>query len=500
MNVEKKKWVPTPLTGVAIPSLLTAPLFLLGLASLLSIGVYALIFMRAAPLLSLFNRPLLDLRVLSQGSTSIRMDLVLGYVALAALYAAGGWAARRANGRLAWGIVLGGALVAGAFLLLQYPYDAADIFDNIMHGRILGMYAANPFFQVGSNFKADPFYPYMAWPSSPSAYGPLWELMAGGLARLTGNSILVNTLAFKLLPGAFLAGSVALVALLLHDVAPERALSGVWLLAWNPLVLVETLGDGHNDAAMVFFILAAVLALARKRYVWAVLAIVAGGLVKFIPVLLLPAVMWIALRDLPGRRPRARFLLLAGAGGLLLVAALYAPFWKGFSTLGINRHTSMFTSSLPSMIYYTVLPQLGAQTAGKVVSLSAAGLTAVFALWMAFRYGKQRGPDAEAPWLRFTRASIGILLFYLLVTCPWFQHWYAVWPVGLAVLLPDRALMGLILGISFLVLAKPMILAPPLLWTRPLPPVSWRELRLSSGLMVLPWLGSAALLLRRKWI
>ena len=55
------------------------------------------------------------------------------------LYWLGVRAAQRAQGRVAWLVVLGGALVSGGLLLWMYPIDAADIFDNIMHGRILGV-------------------------------------------------------------------------------------------------------------------------------------------------------------------------------------------------------------------------------------------------------------------------------------------------------------------------------------------------------------------------
>jgi hypothetical protein len=54
----------------------------------------------------------------------------------------------------------------------MYPIDAADIFDNIIHGRIWGVYGANPFQQVAQDFQNDPFYHYVAWRRTTSAYGP----------------------------------------------------------------------------------------------------------------------------------------------------------------------------------------------------------------------------------------------------------------------------------------------------------------------------------------
>jgi alpha-1,6-mannosyltransferase len=152
----------------------------------------------------------------------------------------------------------------------------------------LGVYGGNPFLPATSQFATDPFYEYIAWKGWPSAYGPGWETMAALVARLAGNGVVANVLAFKMLPGAFLCARLGLVALTLREKAPQHALASTLLLAWNPIVLFEIWGNGHNDMAMVFWMLVAALALSRRRYTLATLALVAGALVKFIPVLLIP--------------------------------------------------------------------------------------------------------------------------------------------------------------------------------------------------------------------
>jgi hypothetical protein len=63
------------------------------------------------------------------------------------------------------------------------------------------------------------------------------EALAGIAARLVGDGVLANVLAFKLLGGFFWADSVGLVALILRQVAPQPVLAGVILLAWNPVIL-----------------------------------------------------------------------------------------------------------------------------------------------------------------------------------------------------------------------------------------------------------------------
>ncbi len=70
-------------------------------------------------------------------------------------------------------------------------------------------------------------------------------------------------------------------------------------------------------------------------------------------------------------------------------------------------------------------------------------------------------------------------MFYLLLTCLWFQQWYALWPLGFAALLSPGHAARLGALFSYTVQTKPLIFGPLFLWIRPLPPASAIE----------PWLG-----------
>ena len=502
-------------------------------AGALSVLCYWWFFVRPIGLLDLAQRPLQDLFKLSLTDPGAHGRIIAGYLSLGALYWLGWRAAQRIerkDARAAWIIVAASALTAAATLLFMYPFGAADLFDNIMHGRILGVYGGNPFTEPAVQFSADPIYPFTAWRRAPSAYGPAWEALAGGVAWLVnqigGASIVANAVAFKLLGGAFLAASVAVVALVLRRKAPERALAGVVLLAWNPVILVETLGNGHNDIAMIFWVLAAAWALVGGRYTLAVLALVVGALVKFVPVLMLPAALLVAWRDVGRERketgerrkpggtsrtvsrftfhvsrftfhvprftPRLRFLILTSLAAAALILLFYVPFWQGVETLSIERRQALFTSSLPAAAWAALLPSLGKELAGQRVSTVAVALTALFALWQGVQAWRDRS------WLGFTRASFNIIMFYLLITCLWFQSWYAVWPLGLAALLPPGHAARLAALFGYVALAKPLFFEPLWLWQRPLPPKEWRELRLGPALMALPILYALAVLVNSR--
>jgi alpha-1,6-mannosyltransferase len=469
-------------TSKALTPSSVATIVLTGVAGL-NFLIYLFAFVYPYNLFKLYSYPHLGVRRFAQDNPMVIWWLASVFVIQCGLYWLGWRSAQHAKGRIAWFIVLGGALAFSVVLLFMYPFDAADIFDYIMRGRILGVYGANPFQDVAEQFISDPFYPYVTWRRLPSPYGPVWEILAGGTARMSGDSIIANVLAFKLVSGIFTIASIALVALILRRTAPERALAGVTLLAWNPVVLSVTLGNGHNDITIVFCMLAAVWALIQQRYTLAILALVLGTLFKFIPLLLLPAACLIALRTLPNTRARVRFLGVTTLAVVAVIILTYGPFWYGLETLqGLNRQSLFFTASLPAFFYTWLWPTLGRDQAAFIVNLITTSLTVLFVLWQSWHTWR------DPSWLRFCQVAVNIFLFYLLLTCSWFQQWYTIWPLGMATLLPSgpTVYLAMILG-GYAVLSKQMIFGPLIFGAHPLPE-KWREIWFGPTVLGLPWL------------
>jgi alpha-1,6-mannosyltransferase len=455
---------------------------LLGLA-VLSALIYWFGLTQPYHLFDLYQQPLLDLRKLTEGYPEKLWPLVIEFVILFALYLTAWQIVRRTQTRSIWLIIIGSAIIFSVSLLFMYPYDAADIFDNIMHGRILSVYGANPFRDVAVQFPADPFLPYVAWRKSISAYGPGWEIIAGLSARLAGNDLLTNVFVFKLVLAGFMAGCAGLIAAILRRLAPDRVLAGVVLFLWNPVVVYETIGQGHNDVAMLFWMLLAVWLLLQKRYTLTIVALLIGMLFKYIPVLFIPAALAIALRDLGTTRSRWRYLGVTAIVSIALVVLAYAPFWNGLETLSITRRTNLYTTSLPAVAFNLLMLSVSKVDAARTVSLTALTITALAALIVAWRAWRDRSE------LSFTRSMFTLTAFYLLLTVPWFHAWYAVWIIGLAALLPIGHAVRFALLFSFAVLSKPLIFGPQLLWpTRPPEESRLIEVYLGPLVLALPWL------------
>jgi hypothetical protein len=258
------------------------------------------------------------------------------------------------------------------------------------------------------------------------------------------------------------------------------------LIAWNPVILYETLGQGHNDVAMVFWILLATWWLSRGRRLLAILALVAGALFKFIPLLLIPAAGLVALRSLPRTAARLRFIAVTATSAIALVVLAYAPFWHGPDTVGVERRRKLFTSSVPAAAVALLESSLDEAQAKSAVSMVAGVATALFAVYCGARAG--RVPS----WQSFAQTAFYILMFYLLLTCTWFQQWYALWPLAIVPLLPVGHLTWWGSAYGFAAQLKPLIFEPIWLWTHSAVDRTWLEPRLGPAVQAVPWLLAGA--------
>lgn len=460
---------------------LNGRLLALWLVGLMSWLVYAWGLVRPFNLFTLGLKPDLTIPKLTLGEPLTRAGFVLTIALLAGLYYLAWRLCRGQQRRAFWVALLSSALLINLTLLWLYPIGAADVFDNIMRGRITAEYGGNPFYEPPNRYPDDPFYDYAAWPKSTSAYGPLWEGLAAVSSRLAGNGLLANVLAFKLAGLLFYGGCIFLIVAILRRHAPERALQGVCLFALNPLVIYETAGNAHNDIALAFFVLVGAYGLVNGRYTWAALAFTAAALIKFIPILLVPIAMVAGLRSLFGWKPRLQFLFVTGLACALLLVLAYAPIWRGGDPLSLERRSKLYTTSLPAVAYAQLQQSWDKETSQQTVARVAFVLTGVAVLAAMWRTW------VEKDWLSPIRASHFVLLFYLLFTCLWFQSWYVVWPLVLAAVLPEGEAGRTAVLLSYAALWK-FILLDFFIAVPRLPPFSQREPLLALTTLGLVWL------------
>jgi alpha-1,6-mannosyltransferase len=356
--------------------------------------------------------------------------------------------------RVALFLICGWAAFFAINLIFMYPVGAADLFDQIFRARLTVHYGFNPFTTLPNSIQGDPFQTYVAWRGDPSPYGPMWEALAAGASWLGGDSLWRNLIVFKVLVSVAYGIGVALTYGILREIRPDWALRGTLFFAWNPLVLFEVAGNGHNDAIVIMFMLAGIYFLVKGWRSAVLPALAAGALTKFIPVLLVPVAAAAIWRDRLRKRnkrdaedgeeegPLSSYEALTNLaiGAILslgLALVLYAPFWTGPESVLPRNRSTLFTASIPKVVLDTLVNEFGMRdaTAQALVRNVAYGIVALVALGCAvyiFRMRNAVTVQSRAVLIdRTLRAFYEIIFVYLMVAALWFQPWYLMWLVAL---------------------------------------------------------------------
>jgi len=378
---------------------------------------------------------LTDIGKLAEYGVAEFTGYVGGLAAMFLLYAL----ALREAGRLPAGRALPavfgiGAGLAAAFALM-YPVNAIDLFIYAVRSRLLTSHGVDPNAAMPlAYWEIDPLMRFASreWADEVSPYGPLWNLIAAPITAVAGDGLLVALLGFKALAVAALLLGGWLIARALtrggEGVGGEPAVGALFYL-WNPLVLWEGIGNGHNDVVMAVPLLLAFLDWERRRdsrvFPWLVVA----GLIKYVAAVLLPLAAVALWRR--AAEPAARRRLVGRSAGLSLAAAAAAlfPFYDvGAIRSSLAAQAGIFATS-PAAIAVGLLrdrmPEAAAERAVSAVGLAvfAAGLA-----WWAAVVWAEPG--------RLPRAAFEALFLFLLVAAWNWRPWYLIWLAALAALLP----------------------------------------------------------------
>jgi alpha-1,6-mannosyltransferase len=314
-------------------------------------------------------------------------------------------------------LIVAAAFAVAAPLLLFYTYPAlaADPFDYLMAGRIMSEYGLNPYVSVAADFPGDPYLPPVGWLETPLIYGPVWAYLMSATTAVAGDSTASALLLVKALAIVSHLGVAAIIYALARHLRPERATWALVAYAWNPLVIVHFALDGHNDAFMLLTVMAALYVAVLKRSPLALPLLVIGGLVKYVPFVLVP----VFLLFLWEQKPRA--LIAAAAGSGLIVVVAFLPLWEGMATFdGLRDQATRWTSSPTSLLSF-VLDDAYLRPLG----FAAFGIG--YLLVLRFSPG-------------LLEATFAVLVLYLFAISGWTKGWYFSWPLAVGAVIGGAAL------------------------------------------------------------
>ncbi len=371
--------------------------------------------------------PLTDFGRANNWSVATLADFLLSVFAAFILYILAWLVVRRhpRDRRLLWLVVGFGALSAVTFLTM-YPITATDVFEYVFHSRILVHYGQNPLTVPPAVFKGDPFLKTVNWAQHPSPYGPLWVLLTVPGSLLGGNDLLLNLLMMRGLTVLFYVACVVVIAGILRNKDPQQQVGGTLLFAWNPLILFEAPGNGHNGIIMMFFALLAIYFLVKRNWLWVIPVLIASVLVKYITAILLLPFLLYCWRAQEGRRNRVVYLVKTTALSALVVGVLALPFLSVPS--GLLEEANFYSLLAVPTLAYNVLRGIHGDQIAKVltiiVSVGSYLLLYGLSLRTLARNPRPRGLILLSTWLTVA---------YLGIACMHYQPWFTVWPIALGI-------------------------------------------------------------------
>lgn len=300
-----------------------------------------------------------------------------------------------------------------AFPLL--PTLSDDAFRYVWDGW-LQIQGINPFLHAPADaalaaFHDEPIYAQLNSAAYYSVYPPFSQLLfaVGGLVYPLGWSV-----SYYVIKAGLVAIELGGVVALTRMAGPQAAL----LYAWNPLVVIETAGQAHTEAAMVGFLFITVWAVRTDRPRWASVALAGAGWVKLYPFVLFPLLI---------RRFGWRAVWPGAAVAVLLAAPYASPEVVQNVAESLRLYVQLFEFNAGP--YY--------------------GTKALFELASGADWSKTLGPAFGIlfgvsllllylmDWMRsWSFASVALAILGLYLACSTTVHpWYLLGPIALSVLI-----------------------------------------------------------------
>jgi hypothetical protein len=299
-----------------------------------------------------------------------------------------------------------------------------------------------------------------------SGYGPLWEILIQIPLRLGATEMVAGSVSLKLL----VLLCYLLCAILLGWFAvPQRGspLAALTFFAWNPLILIQVPGNGHNDMVFMLLMVLGIIMWQRQNWWAATLALTLATLAKASAFLIVPLFAVVLLRHESSWR--GRFIKAVGAGLIGLMTAYLVYSMLGPVTETLTGVTDMLTvrrgfavASEVRMVLREVLPRnaeaaVAPESMGAVQSLRELLPCSAEGDWLV-RLANQVIPCNVAEAMPRTIGRNLFILFYLglliqlwrrkldLITAGFlayfsqlmlgqtFRIWYPMWLIPLAAL------------------------------------------------------------------
>jgi hypothetical protein len=211
--------------------------------------------------------------------------------------------------------------IVSGVLLFSYPAFSYDIFNYMFTAKTILVYHKNPYEVIPLQFSGvEPWLSFMRWTHLPSAYTPFWIALTLPVYLLGVQVFLATLWGTKAIAVVGYLVSVWCIGKILEKKDPKYALLGMAILAFNPLVIFESLVSGHNDIVMMAFALMSIYALVQGEKLKSFFLMAVSTATKLMTGALLPMLVF-------GYRPVAFLVLMILAFSVVIMQREVLPWY-----------------------------------------------------------------------------------------------------------------------------------------------------------------------------
>ena len=309
-------------------------------------------------------------------------------------------------------------VIVSFIFMMILPYLSSDIFYYMGDGWLLAKHRENPYYTSVADLQDKGINDEILnntgyWKATTSIYGPLWNIIGPALTSLSFGNVTACLFIFKI------------ASLLVHIfncyLIYKITKSNKYILLYglNPLILLEFLGNVHNDIYLLLFILLALYFLKRKKNIYLCMLFLALSIsIKYSTALIVPFILIYCFKDKTIPK-RILYCTISGLSIVACVVLLYMPYFRDF-TIFTNmlvqggKYSQSILAFLLSSVEYKIF-----EIANKVVI--PAFMIMYISILITLVFKKQVSFKELMKKYNFT------MLIFIFVVLATFQKWYILW-------------------------------------------------------------------------